>query len=128
VNHLRRTLNRLAAAGLSLTASSTMAQTVPTPEPSRGKLLYETHCIACHTTQMHWRDKRLVQDFAGLRAQVRGWQTRARLGWSGDDILEVARHLNRTIYRLPEGKERRGAAPAWRVAEAPARRVAEAPR
>jgi mono/diheme cytochrome c family protein len=120
VKHARRLpMKSLAAACGLLAMFAVGAQGLPTPEPSRGKLLYETHCIACHTTQMHWRDKRLVQDFSGLRAQVRGWQARARLGWSDDDILEVARHLNRTIYRLPEGDERRGAAPAWRVAEAP---------
>jgi mono/diheme cytochrome c family protein len=24
---------------------------------NRGERLYTTHCIACHSTQMHWRDK-----------------------------------------------------------------------
>lgn len=69
-------------------------------EPSRGRLLYETHCIACHNSQMHWRDQRLARDWAGLLAQVRGWQARAELGWSDGDITEVARHLNDTIYRF----------------------------
>lgn len=75
---------------------------VPTPEPTRGRLLYETHCIACHTTQMHWRDNSVVSDWAGLEAQVRRWQERAKLQWSEADVLEVARHLNATIYRLPQ--------------------------
>jgi hypothetical protein len=75
---------------------------VPTPEPTRGRLLYETHCIACHTSQMHWRDKRVVGDWVALVAQVRRWQERANLQWSEADVLEVARHLNATIYRLPQ--------------------------
>jgi hypothetical protein len=70
-------------------------------EPSRGRLLYETHCIGCHNSQMHWRDQRLARDWPGLLAQVRGWQARANLGWSDGDITEVARHLNDAIYRFP---------------------------
>ena len=69
--------------------------------PSRGELLYGTHCIACHDSQMHWRDKRLATDWPELVAQVRRWQGVAKLGWSDDDILEVARHLNQRIYRYP---------------------------
>jgi len=72
------------------------------PAPTRGRLLYETHCIACHNSQMHWRDGRIVRDWAGLAGQVRRWQERANLQWSDADILEVARHLNATIYRLPQ--------------------------
>jgi mono/diheme cytochrome c family protein len=70
-------------------------------EPSRGRLLYETHCVACHNSQMHWRDRRIARDWPGLVEQVRAWQARASLGWSEGDIVEVARHLNDTIYRFP---------------------------
>lgn len=77
------------------------AQTLLSPgSPSRGRLLYETHCIACHNSQMHWRDQRLARDWDGLVAQVRGWQARASLGWNDDDVLEVARHLNDIVYRF----------------------------
>lgn len=84
------------------------AGTVPQSPPTRGKLLYETHCIACHNSQMHWRDARIVRDAPGLVAQVRLWQERAKLQWSDDDIREVARHLNDTIYRLPQPLVPRG--------------------
>jgi mono/diheme cytochrome c family protein len=67
---------------------------------SRGELLYTTHCIACHTTQMHWRDNRLAKDWNGLAAQVRRWQGTALLNWSEPDILEVTRYLNESIYRF----------------------------
>jgi hypothetical protein len=70
-------------------------------EPTRGALLYETHCVACHDSQRHWRDQRLARDWPGLLAQVREWQARASLYWSDADIVEVARHLNDTIYRFP---------------------------
>lgn len=70
-------------------------------EPSRGGLLYDTHCIACHRVQVHWRDQRLVNDWDSLLGQVRHWQARALLEWSDADIQEVARYLNRAVYRLP---------------------------
>jgi mono/diheme cytochrome c family protein len=67
----------------------------------RGELLYNTHCVACHSTQMHWRDKRQVVDWPSLRAQVRLWQATGLLAWDEADIDQVARYLNETYYRYP---------------------------
>ncbi|MDP1534777.1 MAG: cytochrome C, partial [Rubrivivax sp.] len=83
----------LLLAWLAASALPALAQTVPAPQ-SRGALLYATHCIACHSTQMHWRDKRVATDWASLRAEVQRWQGHAQLRWSEDDITEVARYLN----------------------------------
>lgn len=69
---------------------------------SRGELLYSTHCISCHTTEMHWRDKKVATDWASLRFQVRRWQDNAGLGWSEADIQEVTRYLNESIYRYTQ--------------------------
>ena len=66
---------------------------------SRGELLYETHCIACHTTQMHWRDQRVALDWKSLQRQVRRWQEAAALAWTEADIRAVTGFLNDTIYR-----------------------------
>ena len=49
----------------------------PAAAQNRGELLYTTHCIACHSTQMHWRDQKLVTDWPSLKAQVRRWQAGA---------------------------------------------------
>lgn len=76
------------------------AQTAPAP--SRGQLLYGTHCVECHNTQVHWRDGKLATDWGSLKVQVRRWQARALLDWSEPDIVAVARHLNDTIYRYPQ--------------------------
>ena len=67
---------------------------------SRGELLYTTHCIACHSTQMHWREQRRATDLDSLKEQVRLWQARALLSWNDDDIVEVTRYLNQSIYRF----------------------------
>jgi len=78
-----------------LAASAAMAQ-------SRGELLYTTHCISCHTTQMHWRDGRSARDWTTLKFQVRRWQNAASLRWPESDIQEVARYLNEAIYRFEQ--------------------------
>ena len=70
-------------------------------EPTRGELLYTTHCVACHNARVHWRDKRLVTDWNSLRAQVRRWQGVQKLGWNEADITEVARYLNTFYYEYP---------------------------
>lgn len=63
-------------------------------DASRGQLLYSTHCVECHTTQMHWRAQRQARDWDSLTAQVRRWQGEVRLEWTQQDIDAVARHLN----------------------------------
>jgi mono/diheme cytochrome c family protein len=68
---------------------------------TRGELLYGTHCLACHTQQMHWRQKKQVIDWPSLRAQVRRWQAADQLAWGDDDIEAVAQYLNTLFYRLP---------------------------
>jgi mono/diheme cytochrome c family protein len=88
---------------LSLQAALPLrAQAPASAAPSRGELLYATHCIACHTTQVHWRDRRLVTDFASLVVQVGRWQKITGLDWGSEEILDVVRYLNTTIYRFPD--------------------------
>lgn len=68
---------------------------------SRGQLLYSTHCVECHNTQMHWRARRQVRDWDTLRVWVRHWQGEARLAWRDEDVDAVARYLNDAIYHFP---------------------------
>ncbi|MGA7594336.1 MAG: hypothetical protein WCA64_03990 [Gallionella sp.] len=69
---------------------------------SRGELLYTTHCIACHNEKIHWRDRKVAGDWAGLISQVRHWQHISGLDWHEDDIVLVAHFLNVRIYHYPE--------------------------
>ena len=78
----------------------------PTHSPSRGELLYSTHCIACHTAQVHWRDKKQATDWDSLKKQVRRWQAADMLQWNEDDITEVTRHLNDSYYHFTWAVER----------------------
>jgi len=88
--------------GLLAGAVPLRAQSPGQSAPSRGELLYETHCVACHTKQIHWRDRKLATDWASLSQQVRRWQGNSGLHWSDEEIDEVARYLNARIYRFPE--------------------------
>ena len=77
------------------------ADVQPMPYPARGELLYSTHCIDCHNTQVHWRDKKLSTDWNSLQTEVDRWQKIARLEWGEDDVMAVARYLNSLHYRYP---------------------------
>lgn len=85
-------------AGAALIGTLAGAQT-------RGELLYATHCIACHTTQVHWRDRRLATDWGSLQGQVVRWQAAGSLNWNDEDIVAVTRHLNERFYgfKAPSG-------------------------
>ncbi|MEO7159354.1 MAG: cytochrome c [Polaromonas sp.] len=87
----------LACCGTFPPAAHSQSQHVET----RGELLYSTHCIACHSSQFHWRDRKLATDWATLKAEVDRWQTLSGLMWSDDDVLEVAQYLNARHYRFP---------------------------
>jgi mono/diheme cytochrome c family protein len=100
---------RTAIACVVLLAAGTAA--AQQPAPSRGKLLYETHCIACHTEQMHWRTLHQARDWDTLRAQVRRWQATAGLGWPDADIDAVAGYLNESIYGFPRPAVASGSKP-----------------
>lgn len=73
----------------------------PTPNNSRGELLYSAHCGSCHTAEVHWREKKLATDWPSLRAQVLRWETNIGMNWTDDDIVAVARYLNEQYYRFP---------------------------
>ena len=70
-------------------------------DPGRGELLYSTYCEACHSEQVHWREKKLVHDWPSLVAEVGRWQVNGNLDWSRDDVDAVAHHLNTLHYRYP---------------------------
>ncbi|MBC7664670.1 MAG: cytochrome C [Caulobacter sp.] len=90
----------------ALAGAGFVAHAQAPPAATRGQLLYTTHCIACHTTQVHWRDDRKAQDWDSLKTHVRRWQGNAGLQWGDADISEVARHLNDTIYHFPQTADR----------------------
>jgi hypothetical protein len=73
-------------------------QAKPLYEMSRGELLYSTQCRACHSTQLHWRDKKLVKDWSSLKVEVRHWEKFSTLMWTEDDVTSVTHYLNFLYY------------------------------
>jgi mono/diheme cytochrome c family protein len=86
---------------LVLSGSLATANAQAMHDPQRGELLYSNHCIACHSTQIHWRDKKLAKDYQSLLAEVGRWQRLGGLGWNDEDISAVARYLNTLYYHYP---------------------------
>jgi mono/diheme cytochrome c family protein len=95
-----RNLLALTGTPLMLVAALAAGQGPQTGEPS-GELLYSTYCVACHTTQIHWREKKLATDWASLKFQVRRWQENLGLSLGEDDVAAVATYLNGLYYHFP---------------------------
>jgi mono/diheme cytochrome c family protein len=66
-----------------------------------GRKLYEVSCDACHSTNVHWRDQRLVDSWPALLHQVNRWQRNSSQHWEPADINDVAAYLNERFYHLP---------------------------
>ncbi len=95
-------MSRSLVAALAFAAGTAAQAQVPAvPEASRGELLYALHCIACHSSQLHWRDRRVAGDWSRLVAEVERWQQAGKLGWERADVIETARYLNTLHYRYP---------------------------
>lgn len=99
----------ISAADVPWPGSAPPAATVPVP--SRGALLYDTHCIECHTAQVHWRDRQQARDWATLKAEVYRWQAAARLAWTDAEVDAVTGFLNDTIYHFTAPREQARRAP-----------------
>ena len=101
-------LSNQLTAFVALAGSCAFSHSQVTPAQTRGALLYTTHRISCHTTQVHWRNNKLASDGDSLKVQVPRWQGNAGLQWGEADIDEVSRYLNETIYRYPTQADRVG--------------------
>jgi len=87
---------------LAFTLGHAVAQDQRPGDASRGELLYSIHCISCHNTSMHWRDKGVVTNWPTLVAQVSRWQRLSGQAWDEQDVTEVARYLNSLHYHYPD--------------------------
>ncbi len=74
---------------------------LPAPPGTRGRMLYENHCLGCHESVLHVREKRTLRSLDELRAAVARWAREAKAPWGQEEDEEVVRHLNRTFYGFP---------------------------
>lgn len=90
------------AAWLALAAALAAAPPAAAQDNSRGKLLYETHCLGCHYERIHKRDaahSRIVTR-AGLRVEVAERAALTGRPFTREDLDDIAEYLDRSHYRL----------------------------
>lgn len=87
--------------GLVCTTMAGLAMAGTTiPDPDRAQLLYETHCIGCHTSAAHRGSDRRARSEADVSIQVRRWSDNQKLGWTDEDVDQVTALLVRRYYHF----------------------------
>lgn len=106
----RPAIHRIVPAWAALSALALFAIPVQAQlaDPERGRALYENHCTACHTANVHTRPNRIALTRDEVRRIVRHWQAQQNLHWSTQDTEDVVEFLGRSRYRFPAGSEKIG--------------------
>ena len=97
--------------GTAISALFLLAWVVVSAEPNSktveplGEQLYSAHCGGCHSTQVHWRSRRIARNWPDLVAQVKRWEYNIGLEWSDAEIVAVARYLNLRYYHFARKDE-----------------------
>ncbi|MDX2504198.1 MAG: hypothetical protein QNL62_06955 [Gammaproteobacteria bacterium] len=85
------------------TSTKQVSETLPTtPTGSRGQLLYENHCIACHDSRAYIREKRKSRSVTDIEKWVFQWAQQINLDWNRADINDVTEYLNQRFYQFPD--------------------------
>ena len=70
-------------------------------DAERGRLVYQTHCGACHSERTH--DERLrpaAKDLAELRDMVAQWAPHSKRTYTLDELEDIVQYLNEAHYRF----------------------------
>ena len=67
---------------------------------SRGRLLYETHCIVCHREGLHGRMNSRVATYEDLRYEVERWTKQSGRSFTPAERADLIEFLDATHYRL----------------------------
>jgi mono/diheme cytochrome c family protein len=84
----------------ALGACLCLAATAAAQDVSRGALLYETHCVACHREGLHDRKNSKVATDADLRFQVERWTKESRYRFTPAEREDLIEFLDATHYQL----------------------------
>lgn len=71
----------------------------------RGRLLYDNFCYHCHISEIHYRAGSAIRAWTDLLRVVAMWQQEMGLGWTGEDVADVASWLNQVYYDLPDAPQ-----------------------
>jgi len=69
---------------------------------SRGELLYLNHCLVCHESNVHIREKHNAKNINAIRSEVTRWMNELQLKWLPRDIEDVVDYLNSRYYHYSE--------------------------
>ena len=92
----------LAAATLALGVLAPATVAGAEADAERGRLLYESFCVECHTSRVHIRERRKADSPSALRAWVERWRTELALPWDEQEIDDVTAWLARRWYDFPQ--------------------------
>lgn len=70
------------------------------PTSSRGQLLYNNHCMVCHESNVHIRNKRKAHSRIQVRSWVIHWQQDRKLRWKKEEIEAVTDYLVNRYYKF----------------------------
>lgn len=104
-----------ALALLVAAAAAAPAARAQDADAERGRVLYETHCTACHYGRIHdGRVRPTVRDLSDLRDMVWQWAPHTRRQYTPDELEGIVQYLNGSHYRfgLAPERPRRGEVPA----------------
>jgi mono/diheme cytochrome c family protein len=92
------------AVGLSLSAQ---ADPFTKADPTKGKMLADKSCIACHSSQfggdgsrIYTRPDHRIKSANQLLQQVTRCSQAANTDWSTQEITDVAAYLNQAFYKF----------------------------
>ena len=90
------------AAVLNVMALSAVSTPLSAQEFDRGEALYKNHCEECHEALAHTRKGSRINSMGDIRSWVASWSVHSKLGWSSEDVEDVANFLNNKFYHLTD--------------------------
>ncbi len=69
-------------------------------DATRGKALYENHCIGCHTDSVHKRENKKATNRDEVAAFVARWEKEMNLKWSAEERADVTEYVSATYYKF----------------------------
>ena len=75
-------------------------QPVMPPAVPRGQMLYENHCMSCHESVVHIRERQQAKSLPQLRARVLYWADYLQMHWGREEVEDVVNHLDSQYYRF----------------------------
>lgn len=87
---------------LEVDSSPTKQPVSKVPVQPRGEMLYSNHCLSCHESIVHVREKRNAKNLDAIRDAVTRWSQELELKWSSREIEDVVLYLNLRYYQYSE--------------------------